>query len=289
MICLLCGCSFRKKEEPVNLPEGSYFEVHFLDVGQGDASLVLCDGEAMLIDGGNAEESSFIYTYLKNHEITHLKYIIGTHPDADHIGGLSGALNYADAEIAYCSDLEYDTATFYNFKKYLTQNGITLEVPKAGTELTLGSATGIIIGPVSEEAEGNNNSLVIRLEYGNTSFLFTGDAEWQEEKEILDAGYELRSTVLKVGHHGSSHSSSNDFIEAVWPDYGVISAGKDNRYGHPHQSLLNRMEYNDVLLFRTDLQGNILCTSDGQEVSFSVEKNLDADVYEATNVYISED
>ena len=290
ILLVLCACTlpFGKQPEPVNLPEGSYFEVHFLDVGQGDASLILCDGEAMLIDGGNSEESSFIYSYLENHNITHLKYIIGTHPDADHIGGLSGALNYADADIAYCSEEEYDTATFYNFKKYLGKNEITLQVPKAGTELTLGSATGKIIGPISTEAEGNNDSLMIRLEYGNTSFLFTGDAEWEEEEEVLASDYKVRSTVLKVGHHGSKYSSSRDFLEAVYPKYGVISAGKDNSYGHPHPSLLSRMEQEDILLFRTDLQGTILCTSDGQTVSFSVEKNLDADVYEATNSYIAD-
>ncbi|MCQ2512678.1 MAG: MBL fold metallo-hydrolase [Lachnospiraceae bacterium] len=290
ILLVLCACTlpFRKQPEPVNLPEGSYFEIHFLDVGQGDASLILCDGEAMLIDGGGSEESSFIYSYLENHNITHLKYIIGTHPDADHIGGLSGALNYADAEIAYCSEEEYDTATFHNFKKYLDKNGITLQVPKDRTELTLGAATGKIIGPVSSEAEGNNNSLMLRLEYGNTSFLFTGDAEWEEEAAVLAGNKKVRSTVLKVGHHGSKYSSSRKFLEAVSPKYGVISAGKDNSYGHPHPSLLNRMEQEGIFLFRTDLQGNILCISDGQTVSFSVEKNPDADVYEATNSYTAD-
>ena len=289
LICLLSGCSFLKKEEPLNLPEGSYFEVYFLDVGQGDSSLIICDGEAMLIDGGNSSQSSFIYSYLENHGITHLKYIIGTHPDADHIGGLPGALNYATVDVAFCSALEYDTKTFHNFVKYLDNSGVTLRIPDLMEDISLGSATGKIIGPVDSTAEGNNNSLVLRLEYGNTSFLFTGDAEYEEEKDILNNATTLKSTVLKVGHHGSTYSTSHKFLTEVRPGYAVISAGKDNDYGHPHVKTLSRLKSASLKLFRTDLQGTIICNSDGNDVKFSVEKNENADVFEATNSYVGTD
>lgn len=284
LICLLSSCSFLKNEEKnVSLPEDSYFEAHFLNVGQGDASLIICDGEAMLIDGGNSEKSSFIYSYLEQHGITHLKYIIGTHPDADHIGGLSGALNYATVDEAYCSELEYDTKTFKNFVKYLEKLGVNLQVPEVGQELTLGSATGQIIGPVITAEEGNNNSIVIRIEYGNTSFLFTGDAEYEEEKSIMESGAKLKSNVLKVGHHGSTYSTSRDFLKKVDPQYAIISVGKNNDYGHPHDKLLSRLKEKSVQVFRTDLQGTIICNSDGNDVIFSVEKNENADIFGIIN------
>ena len=262
--------------------EESYFEVHFIDVGQADSSLIICDGEAMLIDGGNSEESSLIYSYLRDHEVTHLKYIVNTHPDEDHVGGLSGALNYADAEIAYSSVTEYDSKAFNSFVKYL--NDTELTVPQVGTELELGSATGIVLGPISVYDNMNENSLVIKMTYGDTSFLFTGDAGEEAEYEMIRSGYNLSADVLKVGHHGSSSSSTVSFLKAVSPSAAVISCGAGNSYGHPTDQTLDRLASFGVTLYRTDLQGHIVCTSDGESVSFTTQKNQDAETY----VYYSE-
>lgn len=264
----------REKKE---VDTDSYFEVHFLNVEQGDASLVLCDGEAMLIDGGVAGKSDLIYAYLKEHNITHLEYIIATHADADHVGGLSGALNYATVDTAYCSVTEYDTKTFNSFVKYLGKQGKSIEVPKAGDTFTLGSADVKVLASYTGSDDSNNNSIVLRVTYGKTVFLFTGDAEREEEQVILDAGYDLSSTVLKVGHHGSKNSTTYPFLREIMPKYAIISVGKDNSYGHPTDDTLSRLRDADVKVFRTDLQGHIICASDGTTVTVTVQKNTDAD------------
>lgn len=262
---------------PEHPPENSTFEIHFIDVGQADAALVLCDGEAMLVDGGNAEDSNLIYAYLKKLSLNHLKYIVCTHPHEDHVGGLAGALNYATVEHALCSVTSYDTQAFKNFVKYLNKQNVYIEIPDAGDKFTLGSAEVQVLGPVSESDEPNNMSIVLRIVYGETSFLFTGDAEREEEQDILNAGYSLESTVLKVGHHGSANSTTYPFLREIMPEYAVISVGSGNSYGHPTEEALSRLRDADVTVLRTDMQGDIICKSDGNKVSFTVERNADAD------------
>ena len=248
------------------------FEVHYLDVGQADASLIVCEDQAMLIDAGNAADSSLIYTYLKDHGIEHLNYIISTHPHEDHVGGLAGALNYASVDVAYSPVTEYDSRAFSSFVKYLDAQDVTITVPSPGDTFTLGSATAQIIGPIIASDDPNNMSIVCRIEYGDTSFLFTGDAEREEELEILETSYALESTVLKVGHHGSSSSTTYPFLRAVHPVYAVISVGADNTYGHPTDATLSKLRDADVTVYRTDLQGTIICRSDEKTVTFSTEK-----------------
>ncbi len=260
------------------MAENSTFEVVFLDVGEADAALVLCDGQTMLIDGGNSDDSDLVYTFLKDREIRHLDYIVCSHPHEDHVGGLSGALNFADAGTAFCPVTEYDSKAFRSFVKYLKDTPIT--VPNAGDSFRLGSAEVRILGPVSKADSVNNNSIVLRIVYGNTSFLFTGDAEFEEEGTLLDSGCDLASTVLKVGHHGAYYSTGYRFLREVNPAFAVISCG-ENEYGHPTEGTLGRLRDADVAVYRTDLQGTVICRSDGDAVTFSVERNPDADPFQA--------
>lgn len=252
------------------------FEVHYIDVGEADSALIVCDGHAMLVDGGNVGDSSLIYTYLKNRGIDYLDYVICTHAHEDHVGGLSGALNYATAGKVYCPVTEYGSRAFENFVKYVTKQGLSITVPTLGETFTLGSATAQIIGPVRATDNVNNTSIVFRIQYGETSFLFTGDAEREEEQEIISAGYELKSTVLKVGHHGSSSSTSYPFLYYTEPLYAVISVGADNQYGHPTDDTLSKLRDADVTVYRTDKLGTVICRSDGKTVSFLTEEGTAA-------------
>lgn len=254
------------------------FKVHFIDVGQADAALVICDGKTMLIDGGNSADSNLIYTYLKKQGVSHLDYVIATHAHEDHVGGLSGALNYATVGTVYCPVKSYSSNAFNNFVKYVQQRGSSITVPSQGHSFSLGSARCTVLA-VNTSSDTNNSSIVLRIVYGNTSFLFTGDAEREVEEAMINRGVPLSATVLKVGHHGSYTSTSYAFLWNVMPQYAVISCGKDNSYGHPHNEVLSRLHDADVWTFRTDLQGDIVCTSNGSSVSFSVGRNWNADVF----------
>ncbi len=252
--------------------------VHFIDVGQADAALVTCDGMSMLIDGGNAEDSNVMYTYLKKHNITHLDYVIGTHAHEDHIGGIAGALNFASVDTVYCPVTSYDSRAFENFVKAAAKHDVQLQVPAAGTSFSLGDAVVTILA-VNESEETNNTSIVARIVFGEVSFLFTGDAEYAVEQALVDRGAELASTVLKVGHHGSSTSSSYSFLWNVMPQYAVISVGEDNTYGHPEEEVLSRFRDAQTKLLRTDMQGDIVMTTDGQTLNITVSRNPDADTF----------
>ena len=265
------GEQMQEDGQPQIPAEGSSFEVHYIDVGQADAALVLCDGQSMLIDGGNREDSSLIYTYLSD---MNLDYIVCTHAHEDHVGGLAGALNAAKADTAFSPVTEYDSKVFQSFKKYLAEQDTELTVPETGDTYALGSAQEQVLGPVQTEhvTETNNTSIVLKVEYGETSVLFTGDAEREEEQDILEAGFDVACTVLKVGHHGGESSTSYRVLREAAPEYAVISVGEGNQYGHPTEEVLSRLRDADVEVYRTDEMGDIICSSDGKEVSFRTER-----------------
>lgn len=254
------------------LPEDSTFSIHYIDVGQGDAALVECDGHYMLIDGGYPDNSSKIYTILKNLEVEKLDIIVASHAHEDHIGGLSGALNYTTADLILCPVTAYDSEPFNDFKKYAN----TITVPEVNDTYKLGSSTIDILGVNSTE-DTNNSSIVLMITYGETKFLFTGDAERDAEQTILSTGADLSCDVLKVGHHGSDSSTSYVWLDAILPEYAVISVGKDNSYGHPTDAVLSRLRDAEVKTYRTDLNGDIYATSDGKTVTITTDKTASDD------------
>jgi len=242
--------------------------VHFLDVGQADAALVTCGNEAMLIDGGNVGDSSLLFRYLTKNGITKLDYVIATHAHEDHVGGLAGALNAAAAQTVYCPVTEYDSKAFDSFKRYVEKTGASIEVPSAGNSFSLGTATVQILA-CNAGKDTNNTSIVLRIIHGDNSFLFTGDAEREAEAAILEAGYDISSTVLKVGHHGSETSTSYPFLREVMPSLAIISVGEGNSYGHPDDVVLSRLRDAEATVYRTDTHGTVVVESNGKDLRVS--------------------
>ena len=300
LAALLAGCANERTNLSTKILNGESLEVHFIDVGQADATLVMCGGENMLIDGGNVGDSSLIYSYLREHNVAHLDYMIATHAHEDHIGGLAGALNYADVGTVYSPVKTFDTETFGDFKKYVEAQGKRIEIPAAGTTFTLGAATCEILGVNTLDNDPNNTSIVMRIDYGETSFLLCGDAEKDVEEILLASGADVDCTVLKVPHHGSDSSLSDVWLFMASPEYAVISVGADNDYGHPNERVLTSLIGAGVEIYRTDQMGHIICTSDGKKVSFeseqpgsvssgtygNSEKNKSQNVYEDNGTYV---
>jgi len=254
--------------------EESGFCIHFIDVGQADAAVILCDGEVLMIDGGNTGDSSLIYSYLtRTLGLEHIDYMIGTHAHEDHIGGLAGALNACTVGTVYSPVTDYDSEAFQDFKRYAEEQVRSLMIPSVGETFSLGSATVQFLSPAYQYADTNDTSIVVRIVYGNTSFLFTGDAEWEPEHDMVESGYDLSATLLKVGHHGSDTSTSYVFLREIMPQYAVISVGEGNSYGHPTDDTLSRLRDAGATVYRTDLQGDIICYSDGNSLMFVTEKN----------------
>ena len=256
--------------------DGSTFSVHFIDVGQADAALVECDGEYMLIDGGNRADSNLIYSVLQREGVNRLSILVATHAHEDHIGGLPGAFNYATADLTLCPVTEHNSGVFKTFAQYAEEKGGGITVPAVGDTYRLGSATVVILG-VNGGEDTNDTSIILKITYGSTSFLFTGDAEGPAEETVLNSGADLSATVLKVGHHGSAGSTSYRFLREIMPEYAVISVGTDNSYGHPTEEALSRLRDAGAKVYRTDLQGDIYVTSDGETVTVTTDRNSQSD------------
>ena len=247
------------------------FEMHFIDVGQALSVLVECDGQFMLYDGGNVDDGSLVVSYLQKQGVEQLQYVFCSHAHEDHVGGLAAVMAKFPAGHAYSPVTESSTKCFNDFVKYTRQQGLQLEAPPVGTVWPLGSATVTLLGPVTGYSETNNTSLVLRIDYGSTSFLLTGDMEKTAETDLVNSGANLKADVLQVGHHGSSTSTGYLFLNAVLPEMGVISCGAGNKYGHPHEETLSILRDAKVDVYRTDLQGTITIGSDGQNFTVGTE------------------
>ena len=259
------------------------FEMHFIDVGQALSVLVECDGQFMLYDGGNVDDGSLVVSYLQKQGVEELQYVFCSHAHEDHVGGLAAALAYFPANHVYSPVTEASTKCFQNFVKYTQQQGLQVEVPAVGTTWALGSATVTLLGPVAQYSDTNDTSLVLRIDYGSTSFLFTGDMEKTAETDLVNSGANLKADVLQVGHHGSSTSTGYVFLNAVLPEMAVISCGVDNKYGHPHEETLSILRDAGVDLYRTDLQGTITIGSDGQNYTVGTEQFVPDDQLNPTD------
>ncbi len=245
-------------------------QVHFLDVGQGDCTIILCDGEAMIIDGGPASASSFVYSYIKNTlDLKHVDYIVSTHPHLDHVHGLAAVLNSVPVDLVLTPVLKWDSKAFNSMLKYAEAQGTPLVVPQEGDVLQLGGATVTILHCWPEAIDygrTNDSSIVTRIDYGKTSFIITGDAEDWSEYMMIDSGMSLKANVLRVSHHGSFTGTTGEFLKAVQPEYAVISVGRANGYGHPHQEVLDRLKDAGAKVLRTDELGTIIMESDGENL-----------------------
>ncbi|QAA33860.1 ComEC/Rec2 family competence protein [Clostridium manihotivorum] len=270
----LLGCSNTATNSTSNTTSNNTtnkFVVNYIDVGQGDSILIQANDKTMLIDAGPKENEDKLLNYLKKLDIKKLDYVITTHPHEDHIGGMTSVIKDYSIGKFYAPKVTTTTKTFQNMILTLKDKNLKINIlkPGMGSDINLGVNTKVdVFSPNSDKYEDlNNYSPIIKISYGKNSFLFTGDAEKLEEKEVLQKNYDIKADVLKVGHHGSSSSTGKDFLSKVAPSIAVISCGKGNDYGHPHKETLKTLEQLKVKVYRTDLSGNIVITSDGNNIS----------------------
>jgi competence protein ComEC len=250
-------------------------KVHFIDVGQGASQLIIGPtGKSILIDAGNNNKEKFIVAYLKKEKIKKIDILIGTHPDADHIGGLDAVIGNFDIGKIYMPKVQSNTDTFKDVLAAIQKKKLKVTTAKSG--LTLEWETGVIvemIAPIGTYDDTNDMSAVVHLTYGSNSFLFTGDAETKSEADMLKSGVNLKSDILMIGHHGSKSSTSQKFLDAVNPKYAVIQVGKDNNYGHPTAEVLKKLNDKKIKVYRNDQQGNIIFSSNGKDITVTVAKS----------------
>ena len=249
----------------------SILEVHYIDVGQSDATLLICDDEAMLIDAGDDSKGTTVQLYLKKQGVTSLKYLILTHTDSDHIGGSDVIITKFDIENIFLSDFKKENNVYRDMMDAMEYKRYSFSMPSVGSEFTLGSASFTILAPNKTYDNPNDSSVALMLQHGDNKFLFSGDAQIDAENDILHTGIDISCDVFKAAHHGSKSSNGKNFIKAIKPTYVVISCGKDNSYGHPHQGPMDRFKYYDASIFRTDEQGTIIATSDGKNITWNHE------------------
>lgn len=255
--------------------DASPFSVHVLDVGKADSILIQCGGKNMLVDGGTADRGESVVRYLKRRGVDALEAVVNTHPDEDHVGGLKDVISAFPVggyyEPLLPRNLIPQTDEYRTVESALHKAGLTPAHPLPGEKFSLGGAAVRVLGPVRTGTDTNNNSIVLRVDYGKTSFLLMGDAEKEEEQDLLAGGETLSADVLKVGHHGSSTSTSEEFLRAVRPEYAAVSVGNDSN-GLPKRDVLERLAASGAEVFRTDVSGTLIFLSDGEKITVVTEK-----------------
>ena len=226
----------------------------------------------MLIDAAEGTQANKITAYLKQHGVTAIDYLVCTHAHADHCGGMRAVIAAFPVRTLYSSVTSSSNGAFQRVMRAAETANLAITVPDVGDTFALGSATVTVLGPQQHYSDVNNQSLILRVDYGSNAFLFTGDAEYESETDVLDAGENVRCDVIKAGHHGSRTSTGYRLLYEAQPKYAVISCGADNEYGHPHDDTLSRLRDADVTVYRTDLNGTIVCRSDGVNLTFTTEK-----------------
>lgn len=254
-------------------------EVHYIDVGQGDCIYIESDGQNMLIDCGESSKADDVTKYLQDHSVTRIDYLVGTHPHSDHMGGMSTIIDNFEIGSFYMPYLpDDDIPTTKYFEKLLVSldnKGLEINNPNVGDEITIGDAKALVIAPNQQEyGNANNYSVGFILTHGDNSFIFTGDAETSAEQEMIGNNLLRDIDVYKASHHGSSTSSSEEFLDVIKPEYAVIMCGEGNSYGHPNDDAMERIKkyVSDDNILRTDLNGTIVAKSDGSTISFTSER-----------------
>lgn len=241
--------------------------VNYIDVGQGDCILIEFGDETMLVDSGERGNEQTVINYLRNAGVDSLDYVLVSHQHTDHMGSMAGVLEAFEVEQIIMPRISKEStptnSTYTKFLNAVSQCGAKVVAASVGKTYSIGEAVVTILGPINVVDDLNDMSVVMRLDYGETSFLFTGDAGRDAEADIIDAGYDLDCDVLKAGHHGSKASSSADFLNCVTPEVVIITCGEDNDYGHPHSAALKRIKEHTQSVYRTDICGSIVVTSDG--------------------------
>lgn len=256
-----------------NADKSDSITLNFLSVGQADSIFIQTGETNMLIDAGNNDDSDFIVNYLKSKNVTKLDYVIGTHAHEDHIGGLDAVINNFDISTFIMPKSSVSTKTYEDVLTAVSKKNLKITKPVPGTKYTIGKGEFTIFAPNSETYDSlNNYSVVVKIKFGSNTFLLDGDAESLSENEMIKKGFDLKADLLKLGHHGSTSSTAQNFLNLVKPKYAVISVGKGNVYGHPAAATLTKLKNIGAEVFRTDNDGNIVVTSDGTNIK--IEKGI---------------
>lgn len=255
-----------KSTTNVSIKDGN-LKIYFIDVGQADSILISNNNHNMLIDAGSNGDGEKLVNYFKSLNINSFDYVVGTHPHEDHIGGMDDIIRNFDIKNYYMPEKLSTSKTFEDVLDSLIEKNMQYTVPKIGDVLTLDDAKLNVIYVGDETNDANDSSIILKLTYGNNSALFTGDASKRVEKKILN--YDIKSDILKVGHHGSSYSTLNEFLNKVNPKYAVIEVGKNNIYNHPTNDTLDKLSKRNIKVYRTDINGTIIFTLNGN--SYNIE------------------
>lgn len=250
--------------------------IHFIDVGQADCTLLMTENANMLIDTGDLDDTytEKIISYLKAQGVNKLDYLVLTHPDSDHIGGAPEIINEFEVVNCILPDFAKTTKIYENTLEALEDNEVNVIEGKSGESFGFGDTLCNMLAPVGAMNTSNNSSVVIKLTHGENTFMFVGDAEEESEEKILETynASDLKSDFLKAGHHGSSTSSTVEFLDAVSPTYAYIPCGKDNKYGHPHNETIDKFEDRGIEYYRADINGTLIVVSDGSKLTLTPEK-----------------